>query len=386
MAFNFVMIRKRVYTIFLVTILSAFSGGCLLDIATENLFSYAGLTEVGTVISQRANIRSSYAVVAADLLEVKRNQRLEILDEFEDQTDVLWFRVRAGDEDQTEGWIEAQHVIKEGSLDKSRKLAEEDKGLQAQAIGKLRAESNLRLTPDTKPESILLRLDDGASFEIVGWQFVKKAPKPVEETEENEEIKAAKEEDEDKPAKLDELYDIWYKVRLDPSQSPAPAGWIFGRQVNLQIPSDIVYFQTNDRKFVTWQRLDEGGVDLKRNNAVETDVEVQKPGSWVILTRTNESKEVDGVEPDFDGILVIAFDRERQEHYTEYNTQREKIDVWGRLPLKVEGAGSNKTFTVNVKNEDSGEMEDRVFEVYKQGRLLRVRAPEDMKRSKKKKK
>ena len=369
-----------------IALTSLISTGCgLVGLARENLFSVVGLNSSGTVISKRANIRSSYAVVAADILEVRRGQTVEVLEEFSDDSDVLWYRVRAEDEDETEGWIEAQHIIKEDSLDKSRLLADQEKGLQPQALGKLRASSNLRLTPEQNDTNILLRLDNGASFEIVDWEFVRKPVGTEEEQEQNEEIIAAEEDKEDEPAKLDEVYDIWYKIRLDPSQSPAPMGWVFGRQVSLQIPSDIVYFQTNDRKFVTWHRLDDSGRNLSRSEAVETDVEVAKPGSWVILTRTNEVKEIEGVEPDFDGILVLAFDRERQEHYTAYHTKRERIEVWGRLPITIEGTADEKNFTVNVRNEDSGEMEEKRFLVFRdRRRLLRVTPPEDLKRDRSK--
>ena len=72
--------------------------------------SIVGLNETATVIAPRAYIRSSYAVVAADLLEVKRGETLDILDET-DYEKVRWYRVRAKDEDATEGWIEAQNVI-----------------------------------------------------------------------------------------------------------------------------------------------------------------------------------------------------------------------------------------------------------------------------------
>ncbi|HLM02530.1 MAG TPA: hypothetical protein VK400_15870, partial [Pyrinomonadaceae bacterium] len=86
--------------------------------------SMVGLNETATVIAPRTYIRSSYAVVAADLLEVKRGETLDILDET-DYEKVHWYRVRAKDEDATEGWIEAQNVIVGTLLEKSRKLAEE---------------------------------------------------------------------------------------------------------------------------------------------------------------------------------------------------------------------------------------------------------------------
>src|SRR3954452_18194090 len=89
--------------------------------------SAAGLfvpSDTATVIAKTAQIRTSYAVVAADLLEVKRGDRLDILDQVEFEK-VPWFRVRAHDETQTEGWIEAQNVITSQTLEKSKKLVEQ---------------------------------------------------------------------------------------------------------------------------------------------------------------------------------------------------------------------------------------------------------------------
>ncbi|MEZ5307430.1 MAG: hypothetical protein R2684_09820 [Pyrinomonadaceae bacterium] len=354
-----------------------FSAGCgIVDTISENLFSAVGLTDTGTVISKRANIRSSYAVVAADILEVKRNDQLEVLEEFEDDQKVLWYRVRAHDEDETEGWIEAQHVIKEESLEKSRKLLQEDAAKQTQALGQLRAESNLRLTPKVEEGNILLRLDNGASFEIVEWVYVTK-DKSEEEKTENEEIKAAEEDKPKEPAKLSETYDTWYKVRLDPTVSPAPMGWVFGGQVSLQIPGDIVYFQSNDRKFVTWHRIDEAAPqDVKPSDPGASNA---TPGSWVILTRTDEVKAIEGVEPEFDGILILGFDKYDQQHYTVWNSKREKLDIWGRLPLRMEGEGDNKSFIVNIRNSSSGQMEEKRFVLFRdKSKRIKLTAPEGL--------
>lgn len=381
------MLIKKLFIIGIILFGSFALTSCgLLDAATENLYSAVGLNQTGTVISKRANIRSSYAVVAADILEVRRGEKLEVLDEFLYEEKVPWYRVRANDEDQTEGWIEAQHVIIEESLEKSRKLADEAKDLQSQATGQLRAASNLRLTPKVAEDNILLRLDNGSIFEIVDWDFVVK-PKKEEKEPENEDIKAAKEGKKEEPKKIDDIYDIWYKIRLDPSVSPAPMGWVFGKQVELRVPSDIVYYQTNDRKFITWQRLDNVEENVEITAGKDTGSAVSKPGSWVILSRTDEVKSIEGVEPDFDGILVLGFDKYGQEHYTAYSTKRERFDVWGRLPLKVEGSGDNKTFTVNVRNEDTGEMEAKRFVLFKdKNNRLRVTPPEGLKKEKKDKK
>src|SRR6266851_8747966 len=139
-------------------------------------------SDTGVVVARRAQIRSSTAVVAADLLEVSRGDSLDILDfqNVKDPTDnskkERWLRVQAHDEDSTEGWIESRNVMPDEVLQSSKKLAEEDKNVPAQATGQLRASSNLRLGPDrTGNENIMMRLDSGSTFEIVGW---KRVPKP----------------------------------------------------------------------------------------------------------------------------------------------------------------------------------------------------------------
>ncbi len=149
----------------------------------------ASRNNTGVVVSRSAQIRSSTAVVAADLYEVKRGETIDILDAIDipDPTDNTkkerWYRARARDEGNTEGWIEARNIMPESVLDKAHKLADEDKSIQAQATGQLHAGSNLRLTPDRGTnENIMMRLDSGSSFEIIGWKRVPKF-KGAESTE-----------------------------------------------------------------------------------------------------------------------------------------------------------------------------------------------------------
>ena len=221
--------------------------------------------ETGVVIARRAQIRSSTAVVAADLVEVSRGDVVDILDEYlVQETGERWLRVRARDVENTEGWIEARNVMPEEVLDHSRKLAEEDKGIPAQAMGQLRASTNLRLSPDrSNNENIMMKLESGATFEIVGWKRVPK-PKSSETTESDDAPKAGSAQqnngrarrDADAPKVPEETNELWYKVRLPPAVSPAPGGWIYGKQVELMVPSDIIFYRTG-REFVAWQRLDE---------------------------------------------------------------------------------------------------------------------------------
>jgi hypothetical protein len=352
----------------------------LLSVGCQTL---ASRNTSGVIVARRAQIRSSTAVVAADLLQVNRGDVIDILE----STDVLdpsdntrkerWLRVKARDEDATEGWIEARNVMPEEVLDESKKLAEEDKDVPAQAMGQLRASSNLRLSPDRSDnENIMMRLDSGSSFEIIGWKRVPK-PKSSETIESDVAPKAGSAQQgsarpgqpEDDKKEEDEANEVWYKVRLDAVASPAPAGWIYGKQVELAVPSDIIFYRTG-REFVAWQRLDG---DSKDKGSTDKDAGREgKPGSWMILEKSssNQPRTVD--EPDFDRIYVLGYDKRNQEHYTAYRSP----DLKGYLPARVEGQGDNKTFTVRLQEEVGGPVNEVKFSLYKDARgVLRVNAP-----------
>ena len=94
----------------------------------------------------------------------------------------------------------------------------------------------------------------------------------------------------------------------------------------------------------------------------------------MILTRSNIVKAIDGVEPDFDGILVLAFDKYDQNYYTVWRSSGE---VWGTLPLRVEGQGDNKTFTLTLRHPE-GRMDDKRFVVFRDKSRIKLTPPEDI--------
>jgi hypothetical protein len=349
----------------------------------------ASHSSTGVVVSRSAQIRSSTAVVAADLLEVNRGDVVDILDSVDvpDPNDnskkERWYRARAHDEDKTEGWIEARNIMPDKVLESARKLAEEDKGTQAQATGQLHASSNLRLTPDrASNENIMMRLDSGSSFEIIGWKRVPKlkgsetsesdtAPKPGSATSgTNKGAPSDEENPEDQ-----ETTELWYKVRLSPLNSPAPEGWIFGKQVELMVPSDIIYYRTG-REFVAWRRLDDDNSDETSAVKGKDVAKESRPGSWVILEKSSSKDEPHKLdEPDFDRIYVLGYEKHDQDHYTAYRSP----DVEGYLPMRIEGRGSDKTFLVRIKGED-GKITEAKYSLYRDDRgVMRVTAPGEVK-------
>lgn len=336
----------------------------------------AGKEEVGAVIARRAQVRSSTAVVAADLKEVVRGDELDIMDSVTvPDTGEQWLHVRTREAEPIEGWIEARNVISHQMIERSRRLAREDGDIPPQAAGQLRASTNIRFSPDRNGnDNILMKLESGSRFDIMGWKRVPR-PKALETTESDDVPKAGsaeqgsarsrREKGEQKPP--EEVDEIWYKVRLPPSISPAPAGWVFGKQVELSVPSDIIFYRTG-REFVAWQRLDgdESGVQqtaLKDRDAAKES----RPGSWVILEKSSTGDANGPDSPDFDRVYVLGYDKDRQEHYTAYRSP----DVNGYLPLRVEGKGDTKTFTVRAQGE--GQLKDVRFKAYTNERgLLKV--------------
>ena len=344
--------------------------------------------DTGVIIARRAQVRSSTAVVAADLLEVNRGDVVDILDTEEAENGESWLRVRAHDEQSTEGWIESRNVMPQNVLDQSRELAAQDKDIPAQASGQLRASANLRLSPDrSNTDNIIMKMDNGSTFEIVGWKRVP-TPKSSETTESDDAPKAGSVQpntrrsrrDGDAPKEPEETNELWYKVRLEPSTSPAPAGWVFGKQVELMVPSDIIFYRTG-REFVAWQRLDDEADTSTAATKDKDAAKEAKPGSWVILEKSssNEPRKLD--EPDFDRIYVLGYDKSNQEHYTAYRSP----DLKGFLPLRVEGRGDNKSFSVSVQDAD-GQVKENKYSLYRDDRgVLKVTPPSEASRGRKKK-
>ncbi len=368
--------KVRITNILLLGVLTLVVGGCN---------TLAKRDDTGVVVAHRAQIRSSTAVVAADLLEVNRGDVVDILDsvEVQDPSDntrkETWLRVRAHDEESTEGWIESRNVMPNNVLEQARKVAEEDKDIPAQATGQLRASSNLRLTPDRSGnENIMMRLDSGSTFEIIGWKRVPKPGSSEGPIESDIAPKAGSAQQSgpkvikgnDESTEPEDQNELWYRVRLASSISPAPAGWIYGKQVELSVPSDIIFYRTG-REFVAWQRLD-GEVSDGDNSTRDKDAAKDgKPGSWVILEKSSSSQPHTLDEPDFDRIYVLGYDKRNQEHYTAYRSP----DVRGFLPLRVDSPGSDKSFTARIQDEN-GQVQDLKYGVYKDARgILRINAP-----------
>ena len=100
---------------------------------------------------------------------------------------------------------------------------------------------------------------------------------------------------------IEEANELWYKVRLPPAVSPAPAGWIYGKQVELAVPSDIIFYRTG-REFVAWQRLDGSPSDAEGSLTDKNAGKEARPGSWIILGKRPTRRAL--LRPDFDRTIL----------------------------------------------------------------------------------
>src|SRR5215470_5330321 len=104
----------------------------------------------GIVIAPRLKIRSSTAQVALDLAEVKRGDKLEILDHAEVKTPTQvdeWYKVRTRAADGVVGWVQARDMVNQSVVDKSEDLFQKSKDTPSQGQGRLKVQTKLRVDP-----------------------------------------------------------------------------------------------------------------------------------------------------------------------------------------------------------------------------------------------
>src|SRR5438128_8117373 len=122
----------------------------------------------GVVIAPKLKIRSSTAPAALELAEVKRGDRLDILEQAQFKTPtrtVEWYKVRTKDKAATEGWVETRYVINKSVVDKINSLFEKSQSLPSQGSGHLKVQTRLRQEADG---DVVTYLSRGTLVEIVG--------------------------------------------------------------------------------------------------------------------------------------------------------------------------------------------------------------------------
>jgi hypothetical protein len=278
------------------------------------------LDETAYVAPANLKLRSSTAQISNIEGELKGGDRITIVGRSYSVDGKQWVKVKSPKADS--GWAEARYFVSAKVVEESRRIAEQIKDTQTQAIGRSKATLKLRLTPDrTDDENIATTLPQGTILEVVGRE---RKPKPATTVieDEGEASKAA-----GRP------FDDWLLVRLQ-DYVVLPAGWIYGGSVELEIPGDIIYFASSGRRIMGWQKL--GAVKEESGRSGD---------HYLVLER-----KISGADEhvDFDRVKVLAYDPAARDYITPF---REELS--GKFPVTLKMEGTRGQFKVPVIGKDN---------------------------------
>lgn len=257
----------------------------------------------GIVIAPKLKIRSSTAMVALDLAEVKRGDRLEILEQAQVRTPTRtdeWYKVRTKTNDSTVGWIEARYVINKPVVDKIQDLFEKSKATPSQGTGRLKVQTKLRLEPGG---DVVTHLNRGTSVEIVGKTrtTVKPEKQDTDDTDETTEEPEARTV-------------LWYQIRLSDAEV-LKAGWVGAQQVQLDVPDEILHLEGEGRRFTGWVVYDQTRAksgELKDNylalmKSLDTEGAIDFNRLWVLIYSPDVGRYTGAyIENNLRGVLPVT--------------------------------------------------------------------------------
>ena len=256
----------------------------------------------GIVIAPVLKVRSTTAAVALDLAEIKRGERIDILDHTEVKTPTRvdeWYKVRTRAADPVTGWVEAAFVVDQAIVDKTEDLFQKSKPTASQGAGRLKVQTKLRVEPGGDVATLLSR---GTQVDIVG-----KARTTVKPEKQNTDSDETTEEPEAKTI-------LWYEVRL-PDTEVLRAGWVGAQQVDLDVPDDIVYLEGEGRRFTGWvvfdHARDKKGV-IKNDyiglmKSLDTEGPIDFTRLWVLIYSPDEGHYIGPyIEDGLRGVLPVT--------------------------------------------------------------------------------
>ena len=197
------------------------------------------------VIAPKATMRSSTATVSLPVKDLKRGDRLDILEQATVKTPTRveeWYKVSALQGGEI-GWIEARYLINKNIVDKIEALYQGSKDLPSQGIGRLKVQARLRLEAGG---DVVTHLNRGTMVEIVGKTRTTIKERQQEEGGTDDQV----------TEEPDVRTVLWYQVRI-PDAEVVRAGWVGAQQVELDVPDEILHLEGEGRRFTGWVVYDQ---------------------------------------------------------------------------------------------------------------------------------
>jgi hypothetical protein len=308
------------------------TGGCI--------FSDEKPMDEGIVRSETADVYSSTALVALKVATVKRGDVLDILRK-EDVTGPTstetWLQVRLKDDAETNGWIEARHVVRQDVVNQTAEIAGKPDEMPSIARGRLKVNQRLRLQAG-RDSPVAVTLARGTEFDITGkaqtsFRPEKAKPKPG--------VTATNTDQDDEPEEPDEpeeQTDVWYRVRLDEG-AIIRGGWILAQSVSLEVPDEILHLEGEGRRFVAWLNVG-NTLDPKARDASQA----QRNNYVTFMRRGTAPGDVD-----YERIYCLFWDADARSYYAPYVDS----DLRGVFPVAYRDEGGRKIITANVLDAEN---------------------------------
>lgn len=325
-------------------------------LATSGCNILSGETKVGEgiVIAPILKVRSSTATVALDLAELKRGDRVDILDHSEVRTPTKideWYKIKTKAKDPVTGWVQANYIIDQSTVDKVQSLYDKAKALPNQGNGRLKVATKLRVEPNGDVVTVLSR---GTEVDIVGKA---RTTVKVEKQQSSEDSDENSEEPEAKTV-------LWYQIRI-PDSEILKAGWVGAQQVELDVPEDIMYLEGEGRRFTGWvvfdQTKDKNGklhddyIGLMKS--LDTEGPIDFTRLWVLIYAPDEGRYTGpyirdglrGVLPvtltttsGRKGFTIHEIAADGKPFSVEYETIKHDPSHWTIAPISPEGPAKKK--------------------------------------------
>jgi hypothetical protein len=284
---------KKLFFTFFIMILPAFAG-CS--------FSSGAKIDEAIVIAPKVTLRSSTAKVALPIAELKRGDKLDILEQAEVKTPTRieeWYKVSISGKGDT-GWIESRYIISKAVVDKTDVLFQKAKDLPSQGQGRLKVQAKLRLDAGG---DVVTYLNRGTIVEIVGKARTTIKPDASQDND-------ADDPEDDAAVKTQ----LWLQVRM-PDSEVIRAGWIGAQQVELDVPDEILHLEGDGRRFTGWVVYDQSRTkkgELKNNyiglmKSVTTEGPIDFTRLWFLNYSPDSGRYVNGgLEDGLRGVLPVT--------------------------------------------------------------------------------
>ena len=308
-----------------------------------------GKVEYAWVASPEAALRDRVAAVYNKTGTVHNGERVQVLERLQSKRFV---KIRSSRNE--EGWVQERYLASQQTYDQLEQLAAKYKDVPAQSVGVTRAAVNLHATPGRKTEHIF-QLNENERVELLVRQVADRnaAPPPVssksvKKSEKDKAKDAEKEKEKDKESGSDlpvedqaekpsaaPIMEDWWLIR----SSQKRVGWILGRILFFDVPIEIGQYAGGQR-IVAFFTL---------NEVQDKDKKVPE-----YLALMSENK--DGLQDDFSQVRVFSWSLHKHRYETAYHER-----LAGMLPASVGRENNVPIFTLRVRNDQTGAIEERKY-------------------------